>query len=231
VPLSKTDTDQQCRSPWWLLSKNKEQRARTSIEKLGYKSAAVDRRLAIIKLTLEESRSETDNTTYAQCFRGSNLRRTLISIAPLSIQAFCGVYFVLSYNVYYIQLSGYSTQESFQIGIAIQVCGIVGNVCSWFLIDRVGRRSLSLYGTGFITAMLCVIGGLAVAATPASIRGVVALFCLYNVFYNMTIGATAYSAITEIATAKLRVKTASIGLALQNALFVRSKLQYPGIVR
>ena len=34
--------------------------------------------------------------------------------------------------------------------------------------------------------------------------------------FNVTIGATAYTILTEIATARLRVKTIAIGLALQN---------------
>lgn len=37
--------------------------------------------------------------------------------------------------------------------------------------------------------------------------------------YNVSIGATAYNLLAEVATPRLRAKTASIGLALQSALY------------
>jgi hypothetical protein len=41
---------------------------------------------------------------------------------------------------------------------------------------------------------------------------------LYCWWYNVTIGATAYTILCETSTSRLRVKTIAIGLALQNAL-------------
>jgi SP family general alpha glucoside:H+ symporter-like MFS transporter len=52
------------------------------------------------------------------------------------------------------------------------------------------------------------------------VKGVIALWSIYIFVYNATIGATAYNLLAEVATARLRAKTASIGLALQNALYV-----------
>lgn len=65
-------------------------------------------------------------------------------------------------------------------------------------------------------------GGLAVANTPDSLKGVSALIIIYCFFYNVTIGATAYAILTEVSTGRLRVKTIAIGSALQNAIFVSS---------
>ncbi|KAH6986603.1 MFS hexose transporter [Ilyonectria destructans] len=206
-------------SPWWLIAQNKNEKAVRALKCFGLSAEEIEKRIAVIKLTLEKSRHETENSSYLECFRNTNLRRTMIAIAPLSIQALSGIYFVLTYNVYYIQLVGYSTSDSFKIALAAQVCSMVGNIGSWFLVDRVGRRSLTLWGTAIVTVILWLIGGLATAGTPDCIKGVVALLCLYNFAFNITIGATAYSALAEIATARLRAKTASLGLALQNALY------------
>lgn len=207
-------------SPWWLINKGKEEKAARSLHRLGYTESQISKRMAIIATTLEEIRKETEGVTYLECFRKSNLRRTIISIAPLSIQALSGVFFVAAYSTYYQQLAGYSTGESFHLAIIQQVLSMVGNVVSWFLIDRVGRRGLTLWGLAFLTVLLLVTGGLAVAGTPGAIKGTVALLLLYCFAYNVTIGATAYSLLTEVATSRLRVKTASIGLALQNGLYV-----------
>lgn len=206
-------------SPWWLVNRGHSERATRSLRGLGYDAAEAEKQLAVITLTLDEVRRETDGVSYLECFRKSNLRRTIISIFPLSIQALCGVMFVASYSTYYQQLAGYSASESFNLGIVQQVLSMLGNITSWFLIDRVGRRNLTFWGMALLTALLFVTGGLAVAASPGAIKGTVALLLIYCYLYNVTIGATAYSLLTEVATSRLRAKTASIALALQNSLF------------
>lgn len=90
VLLSASSTDRP-RSPWWLLSKGKEAKAANALRKLGYTPEDVEKRMAAIVLTLEEVKRETEGASFLECFRKSNLRRTMISIAPLSIQALSGV--------------------------------------------------------------------------------------------------------------------------------------------
>ena len=140
---------------------------------------------------------------------------------PLSIQAMCGITFVISFLAYYIQLAGYSPSSSFKISIASTVLAMLGNIGSWFLVDRVGRRDLTIYGLVSVTATLLVSAGLGTQTDNLScVKGVIALWLIYGFVYNLTIGATAYNLLTEVATSRLRVKTASIGYAMQSALFV-----------
>lgn len=206
-------------SPWWLLDHGKNAKAVRALERLGYTGQENEKRVAVIIQTLEEVRKETDGASFLECFRKSNLRRTMISVAPMSIQALCGVFFVAAYSTYYQQLAGYSTDMSFNLGVIQQVLSMLGNITSWFLIDRVGRRPLTIWGMVVLTVILCVTGGLAVVGSVAATKGTVALLLVYCYFYNVTIGATAYTLLTEVATSRLRAKTASISLALQNSLF------------
>ncbi|KAI9871365.1 MAG: hypothetical protein M1823_008469, partial [Watsoniomyces obsoletus] len=106
-------------SPWYLVGKGREDKALRSLHRLGHSAASGEdvKRLANIKLTLEVVRKETDGATYLECFRKSNLRRTIISIAPLSVQMFTGIVFAASYSTYYAQLAGYSTSMSFKLQI------------------------------------------------------------------------------------------------------------------
>lgn len=213
-------------SPWWLISKGHEDKARTSLRKLGYSESETTKKFALIKTTLEEVRHETEGATYLECFRRSNLRRTIISILPLSIQAFSGVVFAAGYSTYYMQLAGYSTAMSFRLQIVQQIASLVGNIMSYFVIDRVGRRNLMFYGLAILTAILMLTGGLAVVGSqtgnpnaPGAIKGTVALILIYCWWYNMTIGAAGYTILAEVSTSRLRIKTIAIGLALQNALY------------
>lgn len=207
-------------SPWWLVNKGREEKALRSLHRLGYSAASGEdvKRLANIKVTLEEVRRETEGVSYLECFRKSNFRRTIVSISPLLVQQFTGIVFAASYSTYYAQLAGYSVQMSFKLQITQQVMSMVGNVISWYLIDKVGRRSLTLYGTIGLTILLWLLGGLSVAGSPTELKATVAMILLYCFFYNVTIGATAFVCLTETATSRLRVKTIAIGLAAQSCI-------------
>ena len=54
----------------------------------------------------------------------------MIAVMPLSIQAFSGIFWIAGYATYYFQLAGYTTQESFHLGIIQQCLSVFGNVLS-----------------------------------------------------------------------------------------------------
>lgn len=60
--------------------------------------------------------------------------------------------------------------------------------------------------------------GLATVGTVPALKGAISMILLYCFWYNVTIGATAYTILCETSTSHLRIKTIVIGLALQNAL-------------
>lgn len=147
-------------SPWWLASHGKPERAMASLRRIGYSSGVeVEDKMAEIKRVLTKTEEETSGATYVECFRRSNLRRTIIAAMPLTIQTFSGVAFVGSYSTYYQQLAGYSTAASFKLFIVQQILSGAGNVCAWFLVDRVGRRKLTLWGMVVLTTVLLITGG------------------------------------------------------------------------
>ncbi|KAL4869153.1 hypothetical protein BDV12DRAFT_196587 [Aspergillus spectabilis] len=156
------------------------------------------KRLANIKAKLEEIRQETEGVTYLECFRKSNLRRTIVYIAPLIIQQFTGIVFAASYSTYYAQVAGYSTDMSFKLQVTQQVLSM---------------------GTVVLTIVFWVMGGLAVGGSQEQFKAAVAMILLYCFFYN-TIGAMAYTCLTETATSRLRIKTIVIGLASANSIGV-----------
>lgn len=133
---------------------------------------------------MEEIRQETEGVSYLECFRHSNLRRTIISVAPLSIQSLAGVVFVASYTIYYIQLAGFNDAMSFKLQITQQVCSTIGNIMSWFVIDSIGRRNLTLWGTIGLMVILMVCGGCASVGTMGATKGAVALLLLYCWFVS-----------------------------------------------
>ncbi|KAH7215466.1 major facilitator superfamily domain-containing protein [Fusarium oxysporum] len=178
-------------SPWWLMTQNREEAALKSLEKLGYTGEDGFKRLSLIKNTLEKVRAETEGVTYIECFRATNLRRTLISIAPKCMQAFSGITFASSYATYYMQLAGFSAQKSFTLHIVQQVVSMFGSVCR----------------------------GCATADTNTrAVEATVEFIILYCWVYNLSIGAVAFTVLAEVSTSRLRAKTVGIGLAVVNGL-------------
>ncbi|KAG7144105.1 Alpha-glucosides permease MPH3 like protein [Verticillium longisporum] len=218
-------------SPWWLASKDRDEAALKSLNNLGHRGDEGQKRLAAIKHTLAQVSSETAGATYTECFRKSNLRRTIVSIAPLCIQSLSGVMFAAGYSTYYMQRAGYSTAMSFKLQITQQVLSTIGNVMSWWLIDRVGRRSLTFWGLFVLTIILYATGSLAIFADREpggpEARATVAFILIYCWWYNATIGATAYTVLCEVSTSRLRIKTIAIGLAAQNSLNVMFSFVLP----
>lgn len=205
-------------SPWWLASKDRQADALKALNSLGHRGFAGEQKLAQIMTTLQEVKRETEGATYLECFRKSNLRRTIISIMPLTIQSLSGITFAASYSTYYMQLAGFTTAMSFKLQIVQQVISLIGNVMSWYLVDRIGRRNLTFWGLFVLTIILFVMAGLAVVGTVPALKGAISMILIYCFWYNVTIGATAYTILCETSTSRLRVKTIAIGLALQNAL-------------
>lgn len=203
------------------------EKALKSINKLGHKGVEGEKRLATIELTLELIKAETTGVTYLECFRKSNLRRTMISIAPLVIQSITGIQWVAGYFTYYLQLAGYSTSESFKIQVAQPVLSIVGNLMAAFLVDRVGRRDLTFWGLAILVVFLFITGGLAVGGSPGEIKGTVAMILLYSWMYNVSLGSTAFTILSETSTSRLRVKTVAIGLSSQGSINVMWQFVLP----
>lgn len=204
-----------------MVQKNKNDLALKALNKLGYTGERGEQRLSLVQNTLEQIKKETDGVTYAECFRRSNLRRTVISIMPLCIQSFSGIAFVAGYFTYYLQLAGYSTDMSFKIQIAQPVLSIVGNIMAAFVVDNLGRRNLTFYGLTVLTIFLFITGGLGTNTTnPGMVKGTVAFILIYSWWYNVALGSVAFSILAEVSTSRLRYKTIAIGLAASSAINV-----------
>ncbi|CAK7235913.1 hypothetical protein SBRCBS47491_009458 [Sporothrix bragantina] len=214
-------------SPWFHASRGRKNIALKNLHKLGYKGEEAHKKLALIELTFEKIRAETEGVTYLECFKKSNLRRTIISIMPLCIQSLSGIGFVAGYFTYYLELAGYSTETSYRIQIAQPVLSIVGNLMAAAAVDRVGRRNITLYGFMFLTLLLLITGILGTGSSQAEVTGTVAFILIYSWWYNVSIGSTAFSLLAEVSTSRLRAKTVAIGYSTQNAINVMWQFVIP----
>ena len=89
-------------SPWWLVRKGRFEDAEHALKRLASPAVDVKSTLAMI---IETDRLEVEletGTTYLDCFKKINLRRTEISVGVYTIQVFSGIYLV-GYATYFFE--------------------------------------------------------------------------------------------------------------------------------
>jgi len=89
-------------SPWWLVRKGRLEEAEKALRQLASAKVDVKPMLAMI---IETDRLELEmetGTTFMDCFKKINIRRTEIAVGVYSIQVFSGIYLV-GYATYFFQ--------------------------------------------------------------------------------------------------------------------------------
>lgn len=206
-------------SPTWLLVHGQEDKAAKAYRFYNGANFDVDAALAVAKVAVEqekEMKGEQEGVGWLDCFKGSDGRRTFITVTVYTSQQFVGVTFLTGYLTYYFRLAG--VDNALAVGQGAFAIQIAGNIVSWFLVDRVGRRPLFNGGAYVMTCLLLVIGGLGTLTTRPALLATTALMCLWGFLYQMTLGAVAYAICGETPSVRLRQKTYSLNMMISTAI-------------
>ncbi|CAH0058107.1 unnamed protein product [Clonostachys solani] len=204
-------------SPVFLASKGKFEDARKSLERMYSDPRDADGHLKRIILTLEEAETQK-SSSYLDCFKGTNLRRTLIAIMVFQSEPNSGLGFVGSYGALMYQYIGISDAKSFQLQIGGQILSISGATIALLLSDFYGRRPMYIAGcTGVSLLLICMAISGSVNTTAAATASV-GFYTMFNFFYNVGIGSTVYAIAGEIPTSILRSKTLAVAISSSNAM-------------
>ncbi|KAH6665860.1 maltose permease [Plectosphaerella plurivora] len=205
-------------SPWYLARKGRREDTLASIRKLFGADYDAERRLLAIEATIRDEelqKSYHSELGFTHCFRGTNLIRTGISMGVFLCQHLVGIVFVLGYSTYFFQLAGLETSRSFDLGVGVTACGVAGNICSWFVVERFGRRVIFISGMASLTTILLLIGIMDVVPTAAAAWVQAALTVIYAFVYFGTIGAMAFAILGEASSTALRAHTMALATATQ----------------
>ncbi|UKZ74683.1 hypothetical protein TrVFT333_002353 [Trichoderma virens FT-333] len=202
-------------SPWYLVRVNKTEEARKVILKLYGENDTVSRLVEIEETIRHEKVQGIEKSSFVDCFKGTNRIRTGISTGVFLCQHLVGIIFVLGYSTYFFQLAGLDVSNSFDLGVGVTACGVLGNIISWFIIERYGRRKLFLSGMVTLTALLLLIGIMDVVPSQAAKWVQAASTVVYAFVYFLTIGAVAFTILGEASSTVLRAKTISLATATQ----------------
>ncbi|WWD21809.1 hypothetical protein CI109_106297 [Kwoniella shandongensis] len=199
-------------SPWWLVRHGHKERALHSIKRLARKNGVTDREadatVALMVYTDGMEKAVSAGTTYWDCFKGIDGRRTEIACMLWMAQALSGPV-VAGNSTYMFEAAGISSSTSFKLGWIQSGIGAIGTIASWYTLTRYGRKKLILAGCVSMLIIEIIVGCLAIPQPESHANALAsgALIILLVAVADFTTGPVIYAVIPELPSTRLRAKT------------------------
>jgi SP family general alpha glucoside:H+ symporter-like MFS transporter len=163
-------------------------------------------------------------TTYLDCFKGVDLRRTEVSCLTWAVQNLCGAG-LMGYSTYFYQAAGLAKSQSFTMSLVQYCIGFIGTLVSWVLMTHFGRRRLYVTGLFCLFSLLMVVGFISLAPKNGGVNVAASwatgsVLLVYTAFYNATVGPVCYSLVAEMPSTRLRNKTVVLARNLYNVFSI-----------
>ncbi|KAJ5560572.1 hypothetical protein N7513_002971 [Penicillium frequentans] len=211
-------------SPWWLVSKGKNDRAAKILQRYnghveGYN---VEEQISVMDATVvEERRIAERNSEMGQMavFKGRNLIRFLIASWPKITQQFVGLAVFNSYATYFFQYAG--SNDPFMVTVILSCVQLLSMLMTVTLTDQFGRRPLTVYPYAVtVVSVLCLgIIGCFDYTKPATSSLLIFFACMAT-FSTTGASAIGYAYAAEVPQQRLRAQTAGWALALSNGVAI-----------
>ncbi|ORY29142.1 putative MFS alpha-glucoside transporter [Naematelia encephala] len=212
-------------SPWWLVRKGRLVDAKRSLLRLTSLNRETDfdadETIDMMRHTTALEKQLTAGSSYLDCFKGTDLRRTEIVCMVWAIQNLSGNSFS-NYSTYFLEQAGLSSQNSYSFALGQYGINMVGVFGAWALMAfGMGRRTLFISGLVGLCAALFVMGFLGLAADRhAASLATGALMLCWALCYQCSVGTIAYSLVAELSTRRLQIKTVVLGRNLYNVVAI-----------
>ncbi|TVY50304.1 Maltose permease MAL31 [Lachnellula cervina] len=197
-------------SPWHLVRAGRLEDAEKSVIRLASASRKDNAKqtMAMMVHTNELEKDIDAGTSYWDCFKGIDRRRTEIVCMAFAAQPFCGSAMGGTPTYFFVQ-AGLPTSISFKLSVGGLGIASLGTIISWFLLHAFGRRTLYLWGLAGLTGILWIVGIINVTAKD-SVGGNYAqatMMLLWLFVYYLTVGPICYAIISETSSTRLRNKS------------------------
>ncbi|KAF5521898.1 Major facilitator-type transporter ecdC [Colletotrichum aenigma] len=207
-------------SPAWYASKGKHEEAKKSLRKLvgDVEGCDVEHEYAVMRYEIDQSialsQSLGGDSDWKALMTPINLKRAIISTLPLTFQNVVGVPLMFGYTTYFFSMA--NVEDPFLGKIVINAILLVGMILSFYMVDKVGRRTLVL-GGGFGMMVICfIVGGLGfMQPTSASGPVLIALCGIWAFLYANSLAPIGWISLVEVSSPKLRAKTTSLAVTVQ----------------
>ncbi|KAM5352975.1 hypothetical protein ACJ41O_005697 [Fusarium nematophilum] len=217
-------------SPWWYVRKNNRDAAKKSLLRLTSRNQPnfnPDETIAMIEHTNALEKNLKEGTSYRDCFKGVDLRRTEIVVGIWLVQTLGGQN-LMGYFSYFLKQAGMDPSNSFSLSMGQYALGMVGTFGSWFLMAKVGRRKIHFSGLCCQLILLVIVGSLSFSKDNGSVWAIGAMLIVFTFVYDFTVGPVTYSLVSELSSTRLKAKTIVMARAAYNAsnIFVNVMTNY-----
>ncbi|KAJ1308989.1 hypothetical protein OPQ81_004671 [Rhizoctonia solani] len=205
-------------SPRYYIKKGRNEHALRSISQLRARSetdpAVIEEYEEMVK---SAAASDLNKSSYLDCFKqGTNKTRTriLTGLGFLGAQQLTGINFIFYYGTTFFVNSGIN--NAYLISVLTNVVNVAATLPAFILIDRMGRRSLLIWGAFFlcIFQLIIAIAGVTISVdNAAGQRMLVAFVFLYVCAFAVSWGPVAWVLNAEMFPLAVRAK----GLAMTSA--------------
>jgi SP family general alpha glucoside:H+ symporter-like MFS transporter len=196
-------------SPWWLVRQGRLDDAERVLKRVTTGAAREEARqtVAMMVHTNNLEKELEEGTSYLDCFKGTNRRRTEIACITFAGQVLAGSQFAYT-GTYFFEQAGMSDSDAYKLGLGGTAIAFVGTVLSWFLMKQVGRRHIYLGGMSLIVIYLFLIGVLTTAKHNTSVQWAQSALTIIWLFtFSLSIGPQGWTIPAEVSSTRLRSKT------------------------
>ena len=186
--------------------------------------------LTTLQHTNEYEKTISAGTSYLDCFRGTNRRRTEIACIVWTAQVFCGIWFGGNV-VYFLEQAGFDQVKAFDFGIGTGGLALAGTMTAWWIMTHVGRRRLYVVGLAIMFCILLIVGFMGIPnPSPAIGYASGGFMMLFTLTFDLTVGPVAYCLVAEIPSTRLRIKTVVLARNTYNVASIIANFLNPPIL-
>ncbi|KAK5124672.1 hypothetical protein LTR85_001385 [Meristemomyces frigidus] len=209
-------------SPRWLLGKDRREEAYEIVKHLHANPSDPQHIAARQEFYLMEKQFEMDKQyqpRFLEIFRTkANRRRSLVACLLMWGDQFLGIYVMTNYGVLIYASLGLSGFKPLLLNACWTTFTIIGNIWTFFFVDRYGRRTFLLIGAcGCTTALifLCALTASFLGGTNgAGLNAAVFFIWFYIFWWCFFVDATQYVYVSEIWPNHLRSQGTALGIAV-----------------
>lgn len=198
-------------SPWYLVRQGRLEEAEASPRRFqGRKATHIDpkKTLAAIVYTNNLEEQLFVGTSYWDCFKGFELRRTEIACMCFAGQILSGITFAYNSSYWYSAV-GLSVETTYSLTLGGTALGLVGTFVNWTaIVPYFGRRTIYIVGMGTMSAILMLIGILNIWTSRRNVTLTQAgLTLLWTFVFQLSAGQLGWALPAEMGSTRLRQKT------------------------
>lgn len=206
-------------SPRWLALLGRREEAVRVLARISGREYAEEEYRHMVAAIEEDRRISPPRAGFRQIFHRSMRRVLVIGIVLAVFQQWCGINVIFNYAQEIFQAAGYGISDTLMNIVVTGVTNVVFTLVAIFLVDRVGRRPLLLFGAGGLTLIYLLMG----AAYYFKLSGVALLVIVVAAIacYAMSLAPIMWVVVSEIFPNAVRGVAMSVAtFALWAACFV-----------